>query len=226
MLKINKTQEPPYFTQAKAGIKDKNTPSAWENKHISAIREKLRKDILTTEQNSLCAYCEAKIASDKQQANIDHFVKRSLNQGLTLAYDNLLVSCNFAGRCSDSKDKSIRDLVANLKIINPVADDPHKYFDYLNTGEIFAKATDNKNSMEKAEFTIEAFQLNQKSLVERRKADGIRIASWLERNDKNLTQQELSDLIKAAFPSFISFQSIIIRRHTAHQSHKNPKDRL
>lgn len=210
MQKIDKTNVPEFFTKAKSRIRLQKTSKAWENKSIHQIRAKLRKIMLESEQDSLCAYCEMRITSDRDKSNIDHYVKRALDPTLTLKYSNLLVSCNSNNRCSHHKDKNLKDISFYSKIINPVCDNPEDYFDYLTTGEIYPKNNGDKISFEKAKSTIDIFQLNQKILVERRGNYSHGIKQSVENSKQKLTLE----LLLEAFPGFKSFQKIILNKHS------------
>ena len=165
MFKISKT-EPIYFSKAKSKVKLPKISGAWEESPIRAISEKLRGDILLEEQNLLCAYCEKEIDAHRDNSNNDHFKTRNLFPEETLNYHNLLISCNSRGRsCSSSKDsqKSILKYREDYdNIVNPTVENPDNFFDYLPTGEIVAKN-------DKAKYTIELFNLNNKSLIACRK---------------------------------------------------------
>jgi len=156
--------EPKYFEKARKKVKLPKVKSAWEDKNISSIRKDLRKSILE-EQYSLCIYCEKKISSDKKYSNIDHFKTRNIFPEKSLSYDNLLVSCNTHNRCSSLKDSKKQSIVKTkddyLKIVDVVVENPDDFFDYLITGEIIALNP-------KGQFTIDTFNLNDSSLIERR----------------------------------------------------------
>ncbi len=158
MFKIEKA-EPSFFTNAIIKAKTKQ----WDDEEIDNIRPKLREYILDIEQDYLCAYCEKKITSDKNDSNIDHFKKKdsSFFPKEIFSYVNLLVSCKTHNRCSDYKDNKKNKLTKNdyINIINPAVENPDDYFTYLTTGEI--KPNENK----KAQFTKKIFQLNQLSLI-------------------------------------------------------------
>ena len=191
MFQITK-KEPLFFRKAKNKVKLPKVKGAWEDTNISAIRKKLRGDILLEEQNSLCAYCEREIDDDRLNSNIDHFKTRNLFPEETLNYNNLLVSCNSRGKCcSSSKDsqKSILKVREDYKnIVNPCIDNPEDYFDYLLTGEIVSKT-----DCVKSNFTIDVFKLGKtagESLAQQRK----KIADTLVKID-NL-ESGIDDLFK------------------------------
>ncbi len=169
--------EPSYFTSAKKMVKLPKVKDAWSDENIEKIRYRLRADILLEEQNLLCAYCEKEIDDNAKNSNIDHFKTRNLFPELTLEYSNLLVSCNTKGRCSDFKDKHVKAREEYENIVNPILENPNDFFDYLLTGEIIAKN-------EKAQFTIDIFNLQDKSLIQCR----LQVVKALEGLDLNLEE--------------------------------------
>jgi len=184
---INK-EEPAYFLKAKSKVKLPKVKYAWEDENISAIRETLRADMLLDEQSLLCAYCEKEIDESAKNSNIDHFKTRNLFPEETLNYHNLLVSCNTFGRCSHLKDNTVKHKHEYKHIVNPAIENPNDFFDYLTTGEIVAKN-------EKGQFSIDIFNLQDKSLVECR-----------EQIAKTLLVVDLSvEEIYVVFPDYHSF---------------------
>ena len=181
MFKISK-KEPKYFASAKSKVKLPKVKEAWSDKNISEIRARLRKDILEKEQNNLCIYCEKRISDNSKKSNIDHFKTRNLFPEKSLDYDNLLVSCNVNERCSSLKD-SKKSLLKNRddyeNIIDPTIENPNDFFYYLLSGEI-VPIDENK-----AQFTIDIFNLNQQSLSDERKilADTLQYCPDLSLNE-------------------------------------------
>lgn len=158
MLQIIK-EEPEFFISKKKTITFPNQSSSWEE--ISDIRADLRKHILEKEQDNLCVYCEKKITSNKEKSNIDHFKTRNLFPNLTFEYNNLFVSCKNPNHCSEHKDKKGLNQKQFDELLHPTQD-IESILEYTYIGEI-----DSKES--KGKFTIEALNLNNKSLVEERK---------------------------------------------------------
>lgn len=183
--------EPDFFTKAKSKVATPLVSTAWSDEELTKIRAKLREYILIEEQNLLCAYCEKEIDDDPKNANIDHFKTRNLFPQLTLDYSNLLVSCNSRDRCSDYKDKYVQNQGEYQNIINPVEENPNEYFDYLTTGEIVA-------NNDKAEFTIDIFKLNHKTLNEQRL-----LLSKALNQFTNLSLDEILNIFGYEFQSFI-----------------------
>jgi len=79
---------------------------------------------------------------------------------------------------SEAKKKVLlpKESKAYQKIIDPVAQNPNNYFDYLSTGEIFPKEDLDLKSQKKAEFTIHIFKLNHKGLCDERKKIALQLA--------------------------------------------------
>ncbi len=166
MFKIEK-EEPSYFQKTKAKVKKPKESKAWEE--IGEIRAKLRADILLEEQSLLCAYCEKEIDDLPENSNIDHFKTRDRFPEETLNYNNLLVSCNSKFHCSHTKDNFGLKREDYVKIVNPVLENPENFFEYSWAGDILIREDLNLQDFEKAEFTIQIFKLDSKSLTEERK---------------------------------------------------------
>ena len=192
MRQINKN-EPIYFTKAKSKVELPKIKGAWGDENIHKIRADLRSDILLKEQMNLCAYCEKEIDENPKNSNIDHFKTRNLFPQLTLEYSNLLVSCNTKSRCSSFKDSHIKNEEEYQNIINLAFEDPNDFLDYLTTGEVIAK---NK----KGQFTIDIFNLQDKSLIECR----LKIVKALKYLD-NLSLDEIYNV----FPDYHSFIAVV-----------------
>ena len=135
-------------------------PKVWED--INSIRRELRKHILE-EQNNLCAYTELRINA-VEECHIDHYHTRNLYPGKTFLYENLLVSCNVEEYGAKHKDKQVRSKKDYESLINPVKEDPTDYMDFGLTGKVQPV-----EDCAKGKQTISFFNLNENSLVERRK---------------------------------------------------------
>ena len=77
----------------------------------------------------------------------------------------MLVSCNSENYGAKYKDKKVKDKKDYNFLINPTIENPSDYLTYSLTGEI--QSIDNN---EKGKHTIEYFNLNERSLIERRKS--------------------------------------------------------
>jgi len=170
--------EPDFFKSAIKKVKQPKISKAWEDENIKKIKSELREHIIKEQQN-LCAYCEIKL-EHLDRLSIDHFQKRDIFPELTLEYNNLFVSCVSDNRCENYKDKLSLTKEDYNKIIHPVFENPEDYFEYDLGGKIIPKENLDKFAYEKAKFTIETFNLNDRKLVEDRKKIIISLIDILE----------------------------------------------
>lgn len=155
-------------------------PKVWDD--IRPIRQQLRKYILE-EQNHFCAYTELRLAT-VDDCHIDHYHTRNLFPDQTFKYDNLLASCNSEQYGAKYKDKCIKVKEDYKDLINPVEDAPSDFIEFAFTGRVEAV-----DGCVKGEQTVTSFNLNEKSLVERRK---IAVDNLLQMKDY-LTEDEMVD---------------------------------
>ena len=205
MQKINKTLPPDFFVRAKNRVACPNVGEAWNDENIVRVKTQLRKHILENEQNCLCAYCEIKVACDSS-SSIDHFRKKASDffPRKTLDYNNLLVTCKTSGRCEAYKDSNIQK-EDYKKLINPVKEDPEKFFGYLPTGEIFIKEENlTAADIEKAKFTRDIFKLDDVALQIRRRTVASRIIDYCGQ----ITLEEFQEY----FPDFKTFTSAVFEK--------------
>jgi len=146
MLKINKNK-PIFYDEM---IKNKKVWSDYLDK-------KDLKEHLVLEQDNMCAYCESKIS---KQAHIEHFYTRNLFPQLTFDYNNLFISCNTEKTCGKHKDSYHLKKDEFDEFYSPINIDINE-FDYAITGELTAKT-------DKAQKTIDVFNLNHRVLIEKR----------------------------------------------------------
>ena len=161
MLKVNKYKEPDFLLE----YKRKYSPKSWIEYNKDGIRSEIKKNILFLEQEEYCPYCEKRIYDD--EGHIEHIKPRDLYPKEFESYNNLIVSCDEKNSCGKYKGNNYND-----NLINPVIDDPAKYFDYnIASGEIIPKNND-ESSKEyiRAIYTIETLNLNCYELKEARKA--------------------------------------------------------
>lgn len=153
-------------------------PKVWED--ISPIRQQLRKHILD-EQNHFCAYTELRLDT-VDDCHIDHYHTRNLFPEETFKYENLLVSCNSEHYGAKYKDKYIKTKEDYKELVNPIEDSPSDFIEFGFTGKVGTV-----NSCIKGKQTISSFNLNEKSLVQRRKTV---VANLLQMKDY-LTEDEM-----------------------------------
>ena len=146
MLKIDKNQ-PTFFAEL---VKNRKK---WEE-----FKDKKRlNEFLLKEQEYMCVYCESKII---KEFHIDHFYKRDLFPNLTFDYNNLFISCNDENHSAKYKDKFGLKKEEFANIYSPL-DIKLNEFEYSWTGEILGKT-------QKAQKTIEVFNLNNNILIQKR----------------------------------------------------------
>ena len=156
MKQIHKEDAPDFFLD----FCHRNRPKVWED--IAPIRKELRGHLLC-EQGGCCAYTEIRISGDKA-CHIDHYHTRNLFPNETFNYDNLLVSCNAENYGAKYKDKQVKVKADYDKLLNPATDVPSAYLEYTFMGEMLAIGGN-----ERGAHTIEYFNLNERSLVNRRR---------------------------------------------------------
>lgn len=167
-----------YKKEAPQSFKDfvnKKKPKVWkdiqEYDFTDGMKE-CRKYILEDEQMGLGGYTELPLSYDREGIHIDHFKKRSLFISAKDIYDwnNFIVDVHVNNKSygADYKDDNIKDRDSYNKIINPIEEDPHHYFQYMENGDIAPQADLSKIEKDKAEYTIEKFNLNHPYLRKRR----------------------------------------------------------
>ena len=169
MLKMNKKDEPEFFSE----FKRKKNPKHWdilnklENLHI---KPELKSYMLKNEQKigdkSYCPYCEMILSfedsdlKEDKKCHIEHIKPKSKFGNLTFDYRNFLTSCSDKNTCGQSKGNKWDNL-----FINPVEENPEEYFSYsMRTGKIIPKK-ENGLDYEKAVKTIEILNLNENNYV-------------------------------------------------------------
>ena len=170
MLKMNKKDEPEFFSK----FKKKNRPKDWKDLDFE-IKRKLKKYMLENEQKiddkSYCPYCEMILSfedsdlKEDKKCHIEHIKPKSEFRDLTFDYKNFLTSCSDKNTCGQSKGNKWDNL-----FINPVEENPEEYFSYsIRTGKIIPKKEDGLE-YEKAIKTIEILNLNENKLCDYRKS--------------------------------------------------------
>ncbi|MDM8549756.1 retron system putative HNH endonuclease [Desulfobacterales bacterium HSG2] len=151
----------------------------------------VREYMLKEEQNFQCAYTEIHI--DPENSHVDHFRKQSLFPKSVFEWNNLLASCNNEYYGAKFKDNNIKRKEDYQCLVNPVKEDPRRYFKYSITGDMLANEENGKG-----QFTIDSFNLNDYALVEQRKI----VASHVKAMCKQFSLEEVIVLI-GSFESFI-----------------------
>lgn len=185
MKKLDKKEAPLSFSE----YVTKHAPKTWED--VAPVRTALREHIWK-EQGCCCAYTEIRLEADA--CHIDHYRKRNLFPELTLDYTNMLVACNAESYSAKHKDKTVTCKADYDNLINPLVDNPSDYLEFTWTGTVCAVG-----QCKKGEQTISYFNLNERSLRERRKTALLQMKTML---DDDLAEE---DIVEA----FGEFESMI-----------------
>lgn len=131
------------------------------------LRGKDRREIwvkLNEMQHRICAYCERSFAED--DSHIEHLYPRAKYEGLTFEWKNLFGSCNSQYSCGIYKDSKKNPHEVNHELlIKPDQDDPTHYFRYYKNGRISIRPQLSDTEFLEARETIQAFNLNHRTLV-------------------------------------------------------------
>ena len=174
----------------------KNNPKEWgEAKDVS---REWREHILRQEQHGLSGYTESPVTLDG--SHIDHFRKQSLFNTLVFDWNNYVVDSKDEAYGAKYKDIYIGSREENERLINPVTEDASRYFRYEINGRIEVAEGLSKEEEARAVFTCDAFNLNEGSLVERRKV----MMSMILDSFGDLTDDEIKDALKS-----LGFTSVV-----------------
>ncbi len=161
MRKIDKGDPMPSFSE----FISRNHPTKWEDaKDVVRI---WREYILMYEQHWLSGYTEEPLRLD--DSHIDHFRKQSLFNTLVFDWSNFIVDQKNDTYGAKYKDNIVKTKVDYEKLINPATEDAANFFKYEVNGKIDIADGLSEHDKMRALFTINAFNLNESSLVERRK---------------------------------------------------------
>ncbi len=161
MRKIDKGDPMPSFSE----FVSRNYPVKWED--AKAVSRIWREYILMYEQHWLSGYTEEPLRLD--DSHIDHFRKQSLFNTLVFDWSNFIVDQKNDTYGAKYKDNIVKTKVDYEKLINPATEDAAKFFKYEVNGKIDIADGLSEHDKMRALFTINAFNLNESSLVERRK---------------------------------------------------------
>ena len=141
-------------------------PCQWED--TAGVSHVWREFMLEHEQHRLSAYTELYL-SDSSRTHIDHFKKRELFNDLVFSWNNLVIDSNDESFGAKYKDSHIHDRHDNERLINPVDEDAVRFFQYESTGKIAPADGLTDEEKQRAQYTIDMFNLNEASLKDRRK---------------------------------------------------------
>lgn len=201
MRRIDKSEEPQSLRSF-----NKAKHKKWEEIHNEANRH-VYNDCLQQcieDQAHLCGYTEMPLSKDNR--HIDHYIKRDFAPDLTFCWNNMIAAVKGSRFGADYKDKHVKrndydkSECCYTDILNPVKDEFAGRFRFSADGTI--EPSDNKDI--KAEKTIELFNLNEKSLKERRKVQMENVRTYIE-NDYT-KEATLAALTEDGFVSAIEYE--------------------
>lgn len=201
MRRIYKSEEPQSLRSF-----DKAKHKKWEEIHNEANRH-VYNDCLQQcieDQAHLCGYTEVPLSKDNR--HIDHYIKRDFAPDLTFCWNNMIAAVKGSRFGADYKDKHVKrndydkSECCYTDILNPVKDEFAGRFRFSADGTM--EPSDNKDI--KAEKTIELFNLNEKSLKERRKVQIENVRTYIE-NDYT-KEATLAALTEDGFVSAIEYE--------------------
>lgn len=156
------------------------------------------------DQACLCGYTEVPLTGEKR--HIDHYIKRDFAPDLTFCWNNMIAAVKDSHFGADYKDKHVKRNDYNkseccyTNILNPVRDEFTGRFRFSADGTI--EPSDSQDI--KAKKTIELFNLNEKSLKERRKRQMENVRTFIE---DGLAKEEIPALLKGSgFVSAIEYE--------------------
>ena len=157
-----------------------------------------REHILNYEQHGLSGYTEAPLHLEK--SHIDHFRKQSLYPHFVFEWNNYVVDGNDDAYGARYKDNAISNQEDNEKLINPIIEEAQRFFKYELSGKIVPADGLSEKVNERVEFTIDTFNLNESSLMDRRK----RIINMDIRSFEGLSDEDvLAVLLPEGFSSVV-----------------------
>ena len=198
MLKINKKEEPEFFSK----FKKKEKPKNWGDFDFR-LKNELKEYMLENEQKigkeKYCPYCELKILLENSQ--IEHLKPKDKFPELFSNYENFIVGCVDKKTCGQAKGNKWDE-----SFINPVIENPNEYFSYdIKTGKVVPlKESETENK--KAVKTIEILNLNEDKLCILRKKYIIEITNTIG----NLADSEIIDFIKNDYFRFPSLNDFLL----------------
>lgn len=115
-----------------------------------------------------CNYCESAI--QPPEGHIEHLASRTSHPALEFDWANLFLSCDKSTHCGHFKDSTRGVEYSPERVIHPDVEDPDAFFHFLSSGKVEPRAGLDPESESRAMMTIEALNLNDSRLVQKRSA--------------------------------------------------------
>jgi uncharacterized protein (TIGR02646 family) len=153
-------------------------PTNWEDIH-QREHEKVfrltRESILESEQKGLGGYTERPLStstrekiSEENRVHIDHYKKRVMFPRLTFDWNNLVVEDRNPNYGACYKDRVLNNADDYKRLLNPVVDYPESMLTYRPDGQMRVKEKLPLADSDRAQFTIDTFNLNHVALRKKR----------------------------------------------------------
>jgi uncharacterized protein (TIGR02646 family) len=203
MIHINRQTALQEFTK----FVNKEHPQNWSTDFVlnhHSLYEHCRNQ-LEADQGGLSAYTELRLDDKPGIKHIDHFRKQALFPKFVFDWYNYVVDNHEKKFGSDFKDEHIKTIADNEKLIDPIREDAAHFFEYLVSGKIIpSHFLTNDYEKERAQFTIDSFNLNHEFL-KRRRAD--LISEIKNYSAGGISNNDIKSIIvcNLGFPSFVDF---------------------
>lgn len=116
----------------------------------------------------MSGYTEAPIRYEN--SHIDHFRKQALYPNLIFEWNNYVVDSKDDTYGARYKDNVVCNQTDNERLINPVVENAQQFFKYELSGKMVPMDGLGDVEKQRANYTIDSFNLNEGSLMERRKS--------------------------------------------------------
>lgn len=197
MMNIQRSKAPKVFTDGLKKFMSSNWDDFVQNYHD--VYQSTR-TVLEEGQMHLSGYTELPL---KTKTHIDHFLKKVLFPEHTFDWLNYVVDEHNKDYGADYKDTHIRNRQDNEKLISPINENPQDFFTYQASGEMIARDGISDGEKERADFTIDSFNLNHRFLIKKRSDMLSIIQSY---HEGGLGKKEIKDALQAqGLVSYVEF---------------------
>lgn len=161
MKHINRSSPLSHFTYFVA-----KKPKQWKDLAINnyMLYDDCRKT-LAQDQDGKSGYTELPLTKKPNVWHIDHFLKQDHFPRHIFDWQNLIVDNHSKTFGADFKDSYIKKKDENIRLINPVTEEPEDFFTYMANGKIVPRDNLSDYDRSRAIYTIQAFNLNHPELI-------------------------------------------------------------
>lgn len=171
----------PCIPLAEACATPDSSPHDWDDLHKNHRELYVRmRQQAEEEQHGECAYTGLLVS--ERNGHLDHFRKRALYPQLMFEWDNIFLAVKCGKYGADHKDHIINGnnhTAMYARLLMPLTEEVERYFYYANDGSIQPSPDLSDDDRERAQLTIDTFNLNEATLCQRRSGIQKRIESIL-----------------------------------------------